>query len=203
MQDRTILGDEKLNIAMLQACPIAPLRLRKPFWSVHGLHGFTFRGVIACFVLYLKETCCALPTCAQGLAGPTPEGKEKSTGFLLVIILHWSVWVCLSLFACGTGLNNRDGISVVHAEGGTPSKYTNKNSDAARTKIQIRQTNKNGTNKYKIETQRATSKDARKCKPREDVRAKSTKVVFFGAHLFVQIQHGRNYVTRRCSGIPK
>ena len=53
-----------------------------------------------------------LRICADGLAGPTPEGKGKSTGFLFwVIILPWSVWVLLVTLACRSGLNNRIGVA--------------------------------------------------------------------------------------------
>ena len=62
-------------------------------------------------ILYLKGMCWALPTCAQGVTRPDPEGKEKSIGFLLrVKVFLWSVWVLVS-----------------HAAGGTPTpNYTQK-----------------------------------------------------------------------------
>ena len=71
--------------------------------------------------------CCALPISAQCLAGPTPEGKEKSTGFLLlVIVLLWPVWVCL--LRLRAGLDWTIGVaSRVHAAARTPTQtYTHK-----------------------------------------------------------------------------
>ena len=68
------------------------------------------------------------PTCAQGLAGPTPEGKEKSTRFLFwVMVVLLSDWVCLLLFACWSRLNHRGGVSGIHAAAGpAPTIYTHK-----------------------------------------------------------------------------
>ena len=116
IQVRTIVGDAKLNIAMFQAYPIAlcfsqyfstSTRITR-FCTASELQGprvkvtdrWVSQHVPSCIS---RGICCALVvTCAQGLAGPTLEGKDKSTGFLFwVSILLWSVWVCWLLLRAG------------------------------------------------------------------------------------------------------
>ena len=62
------------------------------YWALHCL-----RAILCCRA---TGNCCALPTCAQGLA--RPKVKEKSTGFLFwAMVFLLPVWVCLLLLRAG------------------------------------------------------------------------------------------------------
>ena len=94
--------------------------MRKPLWSVRGLHGVLgFALPLSCRSLgldlhtdeyltayfRLKENMlCNLPTCAQGLARPTPKWKRK-------VHRDFPSFVSLGLLvtcACRSGLNDRE-----------------------------------------------------------------------------------------------
>ena len=173
--------------------------------------------------------CCAVPTCAQGSAGPTPEGKEKSAGFLLLVITLLLSRRCLWVPAAGgtpsqiTPTNSKINTET-RAHGNTQHKHEqrdagarkqkpkNKNRDA-RTNIQIQQRIQTRTNTYEQTPQIQLHVHIHFLKnefPRRPLiqtagerSGHKREGFFFARALFVQIQQGRNYETRRCSGGPR
>ena len=134
-------------------------------------------------------------------------------------------------FACISGLNNRGGVSGVHAADQTSTQnYTRKFSTEARalkntsTKISTERphqknmynnTNTNRTTNTKKPTQiqlkiqiqmhqqGTKSKYARKYKPRRDVQAKHSNVVFCDRACLCRYNKVGMTRQRRCSGVPK
>ena len=115
-------------------------------WTLHCLRaagglGFTLRtnGYSQHFPsCKSKGMCRALPTCAHGVAGQCTKGNGFSC------LRDGASFVGLGLLvtsACRSGLNNRGGVSRVHAAGGTTSQnctHTLKNQGkSARTNMQI------------------------------------------------------------------
>ena len=94
----------------------------------HGVLGFTLLAScrsIGQLYVQMDDPCSLV---RRVWPGQLAKGKEKSIGFLFwVMVLLLSVWVCLLLFACMSGLNNRSGVSGIHVAGQTSSsKYTQK-----------------------------------------------------------------------------
>ena len=192
--------------------------LRVPW--VNLPHRWVRQHVPSCI---LRRICYALVTCAQGLAGPTPERERKNKGFFSCRSLV-SVGLLVT-FARNSGLNNRGDVSRVTP---TPT-YTHKktryreprhehpntriNTEAiAHENTKTKKKTKTGHDKYKKYKKYNNkcnkpyeykfNKDARNQNTPENTIAGRRLGCVLCAGFFVQKQQGRNCKTRRCSGVP-
>ena len=140
----------------------------KPFWSTGLCTPFRAAGASVnlphrCESQHIpscisRRTCCALPTCAHGLARPTRERESKvqwvsflgggpsfvSLGFLVT-------------FACRSGLNNRGGVSgFTRWAGNPPNNFlptTRNNYRRAHTNTTHKQIRRRARTKKKVQKQ--------------------------------------------------
>ena len=183
------------------------------YWALHCLRAaqvsgkphvqMGYRSIFR--LVFQREYVVRLPTCAQGLAGPTPEGKEKSTGFFLGDRqLGFACFFCVPVWASPTNnythkykkaqrrarTNNTHTETEARAQKKQVHKINTEKSDEqcknTTTNTKLNETHKNTTTNTNENSlpKRTKSKYTQKYITRGDVRVKYTKVVFLLAGLF-------------------